>query len=180
MRAISLSTLVGLVTLGSVGCGAVTFGLINQGDRAPGEDLGLRPPQAEAFEPCSHVGNRVERVDTNHDGKIDLVRIATPAGAEVCRGVDANLDGKIDTWDVVKDGRVVERAHDSDGNGKVDQHWVWPVAQRPGCGVMHPDLDGDGRPDPGTPSYDPCGILGGSPVLVPADASLPIGPRRAP
>lgn len=163
------------------GCGAVTFGIINQGDHPPGDDLGLPPPPAEAFEPCSHVGNKVVRVDTNGDGKIDLLRILNPSGAEVCRGTDANLDGKIDTWDVIADGKVVERAHDSDGNGKVDQHWTWPVRLRPGCGIMTPDLDGDGRPDPGATKYNPCGLLGGTaPVLVPVAAPLPLGPRRQP
>ena len=170
---------VGLVLASAAACGTMTFSFIDQGDRPTGTDLGLPAPQAEAFEPCSHVGNKVERLDTNGDGKVDLLRVLTPSGAEVCRGTDSNLDGKIDTWDVIKDGKVVQRAHDSDGDGKVDQHWTWPVVLRPGCGVMQPDLDGDGRPDPGTPKYDPCGLLGTpAPVIVPAAATVPVGPRR--
>ncbi len=172
-----------VVVIGAAGCGTFTFGLINQGDWPTGEDLGLPAPRAEAFEACSRVGNRIERVDSNGDGKIDTLRISTPGGTEVCRGSDANFDGKIDTWDVIKDGKVVERAHDSDGDGKVDQHWTFPVALRPTCGIMRPDLDHDGRPDPGTAKYDPCGLLGGAaPVVVPAAATttLPLGPRREP
>jgi hypothetical protein len=169
---------VGLV-VALAGCGVMTFRFIDQGDRPPGDDMGLPPPPAEAFEPCSHVGNKVERIDTNGDGKVDVLRVSTPGGREVCRGVDSNFDGKIDAWDLIDNGRVVQRAHDSDGNGKVDQHWTWPAAQRPGCGIMQPDLDGDGRPDPGTAKYDPCGLLGAS-VVVPVAAPLPLGPRREP
>jgi hypothetical protein len=169
----------GMVMTGLLACGTMTFRFIDQGDRPPGEDLGLRPPPAEVFEPCSRVGNKVEHIDTNGDGKVDLLRISTPAGAEVCRGVDANLDGKIDTWDAIQEGRVVQRAHDSDGDGKVDQHWSWPVVLRPGCGIMHADLDGDGRPDPGAAKLDPCGLLGGGATIVlPVTTSLPVGPRR--
>jgi hypothetical protein len=156
------------------------FRFIDQGDRPPGTDYGLPPPAAEVFEPCWRVGNMVEHLDTNGDGKVDTVRVSTPKGDEVCRGVDSNHDGKLDTWDVVKDGKVVQRAHDSDGDGKVDQHWTWPVLMRPGCGVMQQDKDGDGRPDPGTPKYDPCGILGETGGVVPLPASMPLGPRKDP
>src|SRR5277367_1247138 len=97
---------VGLVIMGFSGCGTMTFRFIDQGDRPPGDDMGLPPPPAEAFEPCSHVGNKVERIDTNGDGKVDTLRVSTPGGAEVCRGVDANFDGKIDTWDLVQNGKV--------------------------------------------------------------------------
>jgi hypothetical protein len=126
--------LVAFSIAGLFACKTMTFRFIDQGDRPPGDDLGLPPPLAEAFEPCSHVGNRVEPIDTNGDGKIDTLRISTRKGVEVCRGVDSNFDGKIDTWDVVEGGRVVQRAHDSDANGKVDQHWSFPALLRPGCG----------------------------------------------
>jgi hypothetical protein len=154
----------------------MTVGILKQGDLPPGEDLGLPPPHAEAFEACSRVGNRVERVDTNHDGKVDLVRISSADGTEVCRGVDTDLNGKVDTWDVVRDARVVERAHDSNGDGRVDQHWTFPVTKRPECGIMHPDVDADGRPDPGSRPYDPCGLLAVLPPGVPVGAPLPVAP----
>jgi hypothetical protein len=154
----------------------MTVGIIRQGDPLPGGDLGLAPPRAEAFEACSHPGNRVERVDANHDGKVDLVRISTVEGAEVCRGFDSDFDGKVDTWDVVRDGRVVERARDSNGDGRVDEHWTFPLTRRPDCGIMHPDLDADGRPDPGSRPYDPCGLLAALPLGVPVGASLPVPP----
>ena len=49
-------------------------------------------------------------------------------------------------------GNVARRAHDSNGDGRVDQHWTFDPSRYPsrrGCASIAPDLDGDGKPDPG-------------------------------
>jgi len=145
-------------------------------------------------EDCPIDSRSAEKIDANGDGKNE-VSIVRDGSREVCRAVDLNFDGKIDSWvyndsagqirrreiDYDRDGRVDEisiyrggilvekqRAttlankldtwqfyqagslarteRDSDGDEVVDQWWEWP---KPGCPLIHSDVDGDGRPDPG-------------------------------
>ena len=80
-------------------------------------------------------------------------------------------------------GNVTRRAHDSNGDGRVDQVWTFDPSRR-GCATVAADRDGDGKADPGTP-LDLCQGLGGAnpgpaaPVAPPAVApSAPAsGPR---
>lgn len=135
------------------GCGA-TVHVVTQADR-PGQDLGLPPPSD--FATCNSA-TTYEHVDTDHNGHADAVRVMN-GEIEVCRGTDTNQDGKIDTWDQYKDGKLEKRAHDSDGNGKVDQVMHWSNPLRPECAILAADKDGDGKADVG-PTVDLCAALG--------------------
>jgi len=121
----------------------------------PPDELGAPPPAD--YTPC--WTGEARAIDTDGDGKADRVRVAFQ-GKDRCYGEDANHDGKIDTWDVVDEsGRVTKRAHDSNGDGKVDQVWTFDPTRK-GCATVAPDADGDGKPDPGS-SVDICQQLSG-------------------
>jgi hypothetical protein len=151
-------------------------------------------------ESCDVASGGSEKLDANADGRPD-VTIVRDDGRELCRAVDLNFDGKVDTWvyrdgsgkvrrremDYDRDGKVEEiqiyrggvisekqRAtalaskldtwhfytsgqlarteRDSDGDAIVDQWWEYA---KPGCPMIHSDLNGDGRPDP-TATVDYC------------------------
>jgi hypothetical protein len=83
-------------------------------------------------------------------------------GRDRCYGEDANHDGVIDTWDLMdENGNLVKRAHDSNGDGRVDQSWTFDP-KRKGCATIAADRNADGKPDPGTP-IDICEQLSISP-----------------
>jgi len=64
-----------------------------------------------------------------------------------------NHDGKIDTWDLMDEqGRLIKRAHDANGDGRVDQHWTFDPT-RPGCATIVAEVDG--RVTPGS-AIDVC------------------------
>lgn len=130
----------------------------------PGSDIGLRPPAD--FEPC--YAGRAEGLDTTGDGNPDVIRVRDASGRDTCHGTDTNHDGKIDTWDVIgHDGQIAKRAHDSNGDGKADHAWTFDP-NRPGCAMVHPDHNGDGKPDPGAP-IDMCRQL--APPATPTPAA---------
>ena len=164
-------------------------------------------------EDCDIDGSSAEKLDANGDKQPD-VTIVREGGREVCRAVDLNFDGKIDSWtyfdasgqvrrrerDYDRDGRVEEisvyqagvlvekkrattLAHkldtwhyykggeiarterDSDGDELVDQWWEYQTKQ---CPMIHSDVDGDGRPDPGA-TVDYCKVTGYVPPERPGD-----------
>ena len=135
-----------LVLLGSAACtpgDGVRFQVMNM--ERPSDGLGLAPPSD--YEPC-YTGE-ARGYDTDGDGKVDRIRVAVN-GKDRCYGEDTNHDGKIDTWDVMDpNGNLTRRAHDSNGDGRVDQAWTFDPA-RHGCATIAPDLNGDGKPDPGS------------------------------
>jgi hypothetical protein len=137
-----------------------------------GADVTL-PPPAE-FAPCREASAKHERLDHDGDGRVDAIRVIGAGGAEVCRGTDTNLDGHIDTWDVIDKGRVTSRAHDSDENGKVDQVWAYQDAARPGCAMFGHDHDGDGKADGAR--IDLCALLAAPVGVSPRAAALPLAP----
>ncbi len=87
------------------------------------------------------------------------------------RGYDTNGDGKVDKIAVSANGKdrcYARRAHDSNGDGRADQAWTFDPA-RHGCASVALDVDGDGKPDPGSP-LDICKALAappGPPVQAP-------------
>jgi hypothetical protein len=110
-------------------------------------DDGSMPPPPD-YQPC--YAGEARGYDTNGDGKVDKIRVSVN-GKDRCYGEDSNHDGKIDTWDVMdENGNLARRAHDSNGDGHADQAWTFDPARR-GCATVAPDLDGDGKPDPGSP-----------------------------
>jgi len=148
-------------------------------------------------EDCDINAAGAEKLDANADGRADIT-IVKSGGREVCRAVDLNFDGNIDswvyldeggkvrrrefaygrdnriveirvysggqlaqmqrvttlagrldTWHFYQSGRLARTERDSDGDGVIDQWWEYPEAAKPNCPLIHADMDGDGRPDPG-------------------------------
>jgi hypothetical protein len=162
-------------------------------------------------EECNTSSADAERIDVNGDGKPDIT-IVREGGREVCRAVDLNFDGVVDsytyfdkngqvvrrendydkdgrideivlykggqiqekdqstalakhldTWDFYQAGVLVRTERDSNGDGVIDQWWEYP---KPGCPLIHADVNNDGRPDPGA-TIDYCKETG----YVPPDRS---------
>jgi len=140
--------------LGCASCApgdGMRFQVINM--ERPSDDLGAAPPAD--YQPC-YTGE-ARGYDNDGDGKVDEIRVSVN-GKPRCYGEDTNHDGKIDTWDVMDEsGNLTRRAHDSNGDGRVDQAWTFDPSRR-GCATVAPDLNGDGKPDPGSP-IDICRAL---------------------
>ena len=92
--------------------------------------------------------------DYDRDGRIDEIS-KYKNGVLVEKDRATTLGGKLDTWEHYKDGRLVSAERDSDGDGVVDQWWEYPQGGKSDCPVIHSDINGDGRPDPGS-SVDVC------------------------
>jgi hypothetical protein len=86
--------------------------------------------------------------DFDRDGRVD--EIAVYSGGQLSsRQYATNLAGKLDTWQFFE-GAVLKRAErDADGDGVIDQWWEYPRLPASECALVHSDVDGDGRPDPG-------------------------------
>lgn len=86
--------------------------------------------------------------DYDRDGRVD--EISTFEGGALKEQQRATtLGGKLDTWHFYTAGKLVRTERDSDGDAIIDQWWEYPVADKPECPLIHSDVDGDGRPDPG-------------------------------
>jgi hypothetical protein len=141
----------------------------------PSDDVGMAPPAD--YQPCYQ--GEARGYDTNGDGHVDRIRVAVD-GKDRCYGEDTDHDGKIDTWDVVDEkGALARRAHDANGDGRVDQAWTFDPSRR-GCATIAADANGDGRPDPGSP-IDVCRSLA-APVptasvgpALPPPSTTPLG-----
>jgi hypothetical protein len=105
-------------------------------------------PRAEdvRHEPCDESLGRVEKMDTNSDGKNDITRVYDKSsGTEICRIADLTFDGKPDLYEyfdasgqirrreyayedtgaitaieTYKGGKLVERAYDTTGQHRID------------------------------------------------------------
>ncbi len=141
----------------------------------PPEGLGLAPPAD--YTPC-YTGE-ARAYDTDGDGRVDKVRVAIN-GKERCYGEDQNHDGIIDTWDVMDEsGNLARRAHDSNGDLKVDQSWTFDPSRK-GCGILSVDRNGDGQNDLGMP-LDLCRpVVPGTPAPAPLPSAAPPGPPVPP
>jgi hypothetical protein len=171
------------------GCNTTASTAVN----APGQTSARRDTTIK-HEACDTSSSSAEKTDVNGDGKPDIV-LVRDGGRVVCRAVDLNFDGVIDsysyfdasgqvrrrendydrdglpdevivyqagavvekdqstalarrfdTWDFYQAGTLLRTERDSDGDGFVDQWWEYP---KPGCPLMHADVNGDGQPDPG-------------------------------
>ena len=92
--------------------------------------------------------------DYDRDGRIDEVAIYKD-GALVERDRATTLSGKLDTWQHYRDGKVASAERDSNGDEYVDQWWEYPAQRSADCPLIHSDVNGDGRPDPGA-TVDVC------------------------
>jgi hypothetical protein len=96
--------------------------------------------------------------DYDHDGNADEVALYR-AGVLVEQQRSTVHAGKLDTWHYFSDGKLSRSERDANGDDYIDQWWEYPEARSRDCPLIHSDVDGDGRPDPGA-TVDVCG--GGS------------------
>jgi hypothetical protein len=103
-----------LLCLFAAGCGGSKEG----GPKAPTNE-GL-PTEIE-HEDCDVTSGSAQKLDTNGDGKPDIVKVMS-GGREVCRMVDLNHDDKPDAY-IYFDaaGNVRRRESDFDRDGKIDE-----------------------------------------------------------
>lgn len=92
--------------------------------------------------------------DYDRDGRIDEVALYQ-AGVLTERQRATTLSGKLDTWQHYRAGRVASAERDANGDEYVDQWWEYPDQRPPECPLIHSDVNGDGRPDPGA-TVDVC------------------------
>jgi hypothetical protein len=92
--------------------------------------------------------------DYDRDGRVDEVALYR-AGVLTDRQRATTLSGKVDTWQHYRDGKVASAERDSNGDDYVDQWWEYPDQRPAECPLIHSDVNGDGRPDPGA-TVDVC------------------------
>ncbi|MEP7053450.1 MAG: hypothetical protein ABJB12_24005 [Pseudomonadota bacterium] len=100
--------------------------------------------------------------DYDKDGQIDEI-ISFKSGQIAEKDQSTALAAHLDTWDFYQAGALVRTERDSNGDGVIDQWWEYP---KPGCPLIHADMNNDGRPDPGA-TIDYCKETG----YVPPDRS---------
>ncbi len=93
--------------------------------------------------------------DYDRDGRVDEIALYE-RGALVERQRATSLLGKLDTWQFYEGDKVVRAERDSNGDDVIDQWWEYPSGRSADCPLIHSDVDGDGRPDPGA-TVDVCG-----------------------
>lgn len=108
--------------------------------------------------------------DYDHDGKIEEISIYR-GGSLVEQQRATTLAGKLDTWQYYSSGKIAKAERDSDGDAIIDQWWEFTTHEK--CPLIHSDVDGDGRPDPGA-TIDYCKQTG----YVPPTRSGPQGPKH--
>jgi hypothetical protein len=92
--------------------------------------------------------------DYDRDGRVDEVAIYAN-GVLIERQRATTLSGKLDTWQHYQNGKVASAERDSNGDEYVDQWWEYPDQRSADCPLIHSDVNGDGRPDPGA-TVDVC------------------------
>lgn len=83
-------------------------------------------------------------VDTNLDGKKDVVRFYNEKGEANREQADSNYDGKLDTTITFAKGRIAKVEFDSDGDGSPDQIKFYLDGK---LNRMQRDTNRDGKPD---------------------------------
>ena len=91
--------------------------------------------------------------DFDRDGRTDEISLYR-GGALAEKQRATTMGGRLDTWHFFEGGKLARSERDSDGNGVIDQWWEY-TAKGPRCPLIHSDVDGDGRPDPGA-TIDVC------------------------
>ncbi|HYO96269.1 MAG TPA: hypothetical protein VER33_17240 [Polyangiaceae bacterium] len=79
-------------------------------------------------EDCDVRSGSAAKLDANGDGKPN-VTIVREGGREVCRAVDLNFDGVVDTWTYYDgNGKVRRRETDYDRDGRIDEISIYKDA----------------------------------------------------
>jgi hypothetical protein len=100
--------------LSTGGCG----GTKETNAKAPAAD---QLPLEIEHEACDITSSSAEKLDTNGDGKPDIVRVMS-GGREVCRMVDLNHDNKPDSFIYYDtNGAIRRRESDFDRDGRIDE-----------------------------------------------------------
>jgi hypothetical protein len=101
-------------------------------------------------------GGKVRRRESDYDrdGRVDEIALYKD-GILIERQRATSLSGKLDTWQYYADGKVTRAERDSNADDVVDQWWEY-TGRSQECPLIHSDVDGDGRPDPGA-TVDVCG-----------------------
>jgi hypothetical protein len=92
--------------------------------------------------------------DYDRDGRVDEIALYQE-GQLVERQRATSLTGKLDTWQYYRNGKLTSAERDSNGDDYVDQWWEYPDDRAADCPLIHSDVNGDGRPDPGA-TVDVC------------------------
>jgi len=109
--------------------------------------------------------------DYDRDGKIDEIQIYQ-AGSLTEQQRSTILAGRLDTWQFYQGGKLARTERDSDSDAIVDQWWEFAAGNEK-CPMIHSDVDGDGRPDPGA-TIDYCKQTG----YVPPTRASAQGPKH--
>lgn len=109
--------------------------------------------------------------DYDRDGKIEEIQIFQ-AGSLVEQQRSTTMAGRLDTWQFYQAGKLARTERDSDGDAVVDQWWEFSTGNEK-CPMIHSDVDGDGRPDPGA-TIDYCKQTG----YVPPSRASAKGPKH--
>jgi hypothetical protein len=116
--------------------------------------------------------------DYDHDGSADEVAIYR-AGVLVEQQRSTAHAGKLDTWHYFEAGKLARTERDSNGDDYIDQWWEYPELRTSECPLIHSDVDGDGRPDPGA-TVDVCHGQNAASANDDPSAAPPTGIGEAP
>jgi hypothetical protein len=92
--------------------------------------------------------------DFDRDGNVDEVSLYA-AGVLIEQRRSTSRALKLDTWHYFNAGKLARSERDSNGDDYIDQWWEYPDQRTTDCPLIHSDVDGDGRPDPGA-TVDVC------------------------
>lgn len=96
-----------------------------------------------------HGAVRRRESDYDWDGRIDEIQLLS-AGQLRERQQASTAARRLDTWHFYGQGRLLRSERDANLDGVMDQWWEYPQPAHPECALVHSDLNGDGRPDPGS------------------------------
>jgi hypothetical protein len=116
--------------------------------------------------------------DYDQDGNADEIALYH-AGVLAEQQRSTVQTGKLDTWHYFSGGKLSRSERDANGDDYIDQWWEYPESRSRDCPLIHSDVDGDGRPDPGA-TVDVCGGGGAAAAESETLDAPPTGISEAP
>lgn len=106
-----------LLIFGAAGCAGSTPSASGPGQGGEVTHRDIKVTHA----PCAVDSASAEKINLGGDSRPDTI-IVRSGGVEVCRSIDLNFDGLVDSW-VYKDaaGNVTRRENDYDRDGRIDE-----------------------------------------------------------